>query len=262
MDRFWSSTRLVFGSAALLRISLLAFGQIQDAYSPIKYTDIDYFVFTDAARYAAAGRSPYFRDTYRYTPLLAWMLYPTAWGGLWFLFGKILFALGDIAAGWFIYHTLYHSAGMPQARALRFTSIWILNPMVAQISTRGSSEGLLGMMIMAMLWAIVQKRIILAGCLLGLAVHFKIYPFIYAASTVWWLDENTSNRRSENPSNNRDLGLHEQLIKFCNGPRMMLALCSALTFFSLNVIMYAQYVLIPGLHPVSCQRYTDMDGRS
>jgi GPI mannosyltransferase 1 subunit M len=238
MERFWSSTRLVFSSAILLRVVLLAYGLFQDAHSPLKYTDIDYFVFTDAARFVSMGRTPYLRDTYRYTPLLAWMLIPTAKGGLWFHFGKILFALGDVVAGLFTYRILCDVYMMPKPKALKFTSIWLLNPMVAQISTRGSSEGFLGMIIMALLWSITQKRIPLAGAILGFAVHFKIYPFIYAVSMVWWLDDeqNVSLRDTEN----EETGLFTQLVKFCNESRVLLGLYSAVTFLVLNGLMYSQ----------------------
>jgi GPI mannosyltransferase 1 subunit M len=183
----------VFSAAAALRVGLLFYGLYQDAHSPVKYTDIDYMVFTDAARFVSRGSSPYARDTYRYTPLLAWILLPTSWAGpwglhLWFSFGKAFFAVADLVAGWLIMRVLQLQFGMDRTRALKYASIWLLNPMVATISTRGSSEGLLGVMVVALLWAVTQRHIPLAGFLLGIAVHFKIYPFIYAPSLIWWLD--------------------------------------------------------------------------
>ena len=235
---FFSSPRLVLLSAFLLRALLLVYGLFQDAYSPMKYTDIDYYVFTDAARFVARGRSPYARDTYRYTPLLAWVLLPTQWGHLWFSFGKLLFAMGDVVAGWLIYRILRTSERMATERALKFASIWLLNPMVAQISTRGSSEGLLGVLVIALLWAVLQRRIKLAGCLLGFAVHFKIYPFIYAASIVWWLDDTRLGRDTMRNSN-QDIDLSTKIKGFLNSSRVTLAIYSALTFFALNVLMYS-----------------------
>ncbi|KAI9799918.1 MAG: GPI mannosyltransferase 1 [Piccolia ochrophora] len=192
---------------------------LQDVYSPIKYTDIDYFVFTDAARYVSRSNSPYDRDTYRYTPLLAWLLLPTAWHPSLFSFGKVLFALGDIVAGWLIVLLLRSSYGLTETRALKFASIWLLNPMVATISTRGSSEGLLCVLVVALLWAAEQRRIKLAGVLLGLSVHLKIYPFIYGASILWWLDE-----RRMTPAQYRNSGgvqtLSEIIMSFCNRDRL------------------------------------------
>jgi len=67
----------------------------------MKYTDIDYYVFTDAAR-LFPRRLTYERETYRYTPLLAWISYPRTWSSTLFSFGKVLFAFSDIVAGWLI----------------------------------------------------------------------------------------------------------------------------------------------------------------
>lgn len=236
MSKFLSNPRLVFPSAIALRVILFFYGLWQDANSPIKYTDIDYYVFTDAARFTANGQSPYDRETYRYTPLLAWMLWPTTWSSTWFSFGKVLFAIGDIVAGWLIVMVLQKAKNMPQERALKFASIWLLNPMVATISTRGSSEGLLGVTVIALLWAVLRKRILLAGLLLGFGVHFKIYPFIYAPSIIWWLDDKQiSTKSAERQERSNSISLVQ---KFCNSSRIILGVTSFLTFMILNCIMY------------------------
>lgn len=185
-SRFYNPVT-VLSLAILARVGLLAFGHYQDTHSPMKYTDIDYFVFTDAARFVSRGHSPYQRDTYRYTPLLAWFLLPTASPGL-FDFGKWLFALGDVVAGALIYSILRGQwYRFDVARASKYAAVWALNPMVANISTRGSSEGLLTVFVVAILWAALQRRWAMTGALLGFAVHFKIYPFIYGASLLSWL---------------------------------------------------------------------------
>jgi phosphatidylinositol glycan class M len=160
--------------------------------------------------------------------LLAWLLYPTTWGGLWFEFGKALFAAGDVVTGWLIFRIL-RGQGMSTERSMKFASIWLLNPMVANISTRGSSEGLVVVVVIALLWAALRKRILLAGFLLGFGVHLKIYPFIYAASIFWWLGSDAK-RGASSPS---------RLLSY---ERVVLALSSFLTFMILNGVMYMQYV--------------------
>lgn len=246
MSSFFTSIK-IFSSAIALRIIFLIYGLIQDEYSAVKYTDIDYFVFTDAARYVSQGRSPYQRETYRYTPLLAWLLIPTSWSNpLWFSFGKVLFAISDIVAGWFILRILQSPSGggMTTERALKYASIWLLNPMVATISTRGSSEGLLGVMVVALLWAVTRRQILLAGVLLGLAVHFKIYPFIYGPSIIWFLEspdpKNRGEKRSSTPVTSFS-SLRSTVIHFLNRSRITLCISSLATFASLNILMYAIY---------------------
>ncbi|UPX13852.1 GPI mannosyltransferase 1 [Ascochyta rabiei] len=238
---FFRNAPLVFTAATILRAVFLLYGLWQDANSPMKYTDIDYFVFTDAARFISQGQSPYARDTYRYTPLLAWLIYPTTWPGtFWFSSGKVLFALGDIVAGWMMYRILREYRGLEKERALRFASIWLLNPMVATISTRGSSEGLLGVFVTALLWAVLAKKVILAGMLLGYAVHFKIYPFIYAASIVWWLDD-TKVEKERLSKSNIQISTLDQILAFITPQRATLAITSIITFAILNAAMYQMY---------------------
>lgn len=238
----------VFTSAVLLRIILLFYGLVQDKYSPLPYTDIDYFVFTDAARYVSRGLSPYERETYRYTPLLAWILLPTARpGAAWFSFGKGLFALADIIAGWLIVLVLRSPAGggMKTDRALKFASIWLLNPMVATISTRGSSEGLLGVMVVALLWAVLSQRVLLAGVLLGLAVHFKIYPFIYGVSILWYMEPQTQSVSRQTPGSYKQkfssASIFQSALAFFTPTRMIFLASSLATFMVLNIFMYAIY---------------------
>lgn len=258
----------VFSCAVALRIVFFVYGLLQDAYSPLRYTDIDYFVFTDAARYVSQGLSPYERETYRYTPLLAWILLPTAWpGALWFSFGKILFALSDIVAGWLIFLVLQSpdGGGMATERALKFASIWLLNPMVANISTRGSSEGLLGVMVIALLWAVIQRRIIMAGVLLGLSVHFKIYPFVYGPSIIWALESSSSQEVAEKHSSppsqsNEPKSPSEAILNFFNRPRLTLIIFSLATFAALNLLMYAIYST-PFLQHTFFYHFTRIDHR-
>lgn len=225
-----NSPPTVFGLAILLRAALLAWGKYQDATSPLKYTDIDYLVFTDASAYLSRGLSPYTRDTYRYTPLLAWLLYPTTFGGsaggggggsLWFEFGKAVFAAGDIVTGWLIFAVL-RRRGFGPGEAVRWAGIWLLNPMVANISTRGSSEGLLAVIVVALVWAVEVRAVRLAGVLLGLGVHFKIYPFVYAVAVFWALDG----------------GRKEGVGNLFNRARMQLGLYAFVAFMGLNVVMF------------------------
>lgn len=243
----WTS-KTVFTSAILLRVFLLFYGLIQDEYFPLKYTDIDYFVFTDAARYVSRGQSPYRRETYRYTPILAWLLLPTTWPGpAWFSFGKVIFALADIVAGWLIVQVLRSPAGgaVTMERALKFASIWLLNPMVATISTRGSSEGLLCVMVVALLWAVLNGHIKWAGVLLGLAVHFKIYPFIYGASIAWYLKPPPSSiSKSDDARRHSQSKIFDRIqeaLGFFTPTRITFLVISLATFTALNLAMYILY---------------------
>ena len=119
----------------------------QDQYAELKYTDVDYVVFTDAAELLANGGSPYDRPTYRYPPLLALLLVPTASGYV--SFGKVLFCLGDLLAGYRLYQLCRCCSSHPAATLA--ASSWLLNPVVINISTRGNCDGLVVAGILAFL---------------------------------------------------------------------------------------------------------------
>ncbi|RAH70183.1 glycosylphosphatidylinositol-alpha 1,4 mannosyltransferase I [Aspergillus aculeatinus CBS 121060] len=230
----------IYPLALLLRLTLLLYGTYQDAHSALKYTDIDYLVFTDAARFTAAGGSPYDRATYRYTPLLAWVLLPTTWTGAgWFAFGKVLFAAADVVAGWLLARTLAVHQGMAPARALRYASVWLLNPMVANISTRGSSEGVLGLLTAGVVYLVLGRgigRVIAAGIVLGVGVHVKIYPFVYGVSVLLFLD----GHRHPNQKNQKRGFLH-RLRNEITPSRLTFTASALLTFLGLNALMYHHY---------------------
>ncbi|KAH6623828.1 PIG-M-domain-containing protein [Chaetomium tenue] len=245
LTSFFHRSVPLYLSAALLRVVFLLYGLWQDANSPVKYTDIDYLVFTDAARFVAHGQSPYERETYRYTPILAWLLLPTAQttgnplvDAALFSSGKVLFAAADLVAGWLLERMLAKS--MDGASARKFAAIWLLNPMVATISTRGSSEGLLGVLVMALLSAVMARRVTLAGLLLGFSVHFKIYPFIYAPAIVWWMDAERMGGKP-NKGTAKQPSLLSKLLAFVTPARIQLAVTSLATFLALNFAMYTLY---------------------
>lgn len=228
------SVPFLLGIALALRIGFFLFGLYQDEYMVVKYTDIDYMVFTDAARYVAAGASPYMRETYRYTPLLAWMMYPTSWGGWWFSFGKFVFMVSDLVTGLIVLRMLQdiRIGGKPLShnKLIILSSIWLLNPMVITISTRGSSESVLTVMIMMGLSLAMKNQVIGAGIWMGLAIHFKIYPIIYVPSIMLYLAKY-----------NRGFFPTIPIVKWINAKNCTFAIMCIATVALLNIVMYHIY---------------------
>lgn len=244
-------------AAFFLRVSLLLYGEFQDAYMTVKYTDIDYIVFTDAARYITQGQSPYLRETYRYTPILAMLLTPNIY--LFKSFGKVLFASADLLVGYII-HRILVLRGMSSKSALKYDALWLLNPMVANISTRGNAESLLGVMVLGTLYLVLTRRYFYSACtLFGLSVHFKIYPVIYAVPLLFLLDDNYGHPFDQYPfllwkyqtfrfrllsvlGNNSNSSRVKKCLRsavsFLSPLRIMFGFTSASVFFILTALMY------------------------
>lgn len=189
------TTEQLFILGVLLRIGFFLFGLFQDKYMAVRYTDIDYVVFSDAAKYVADDKSPYQRETYRYTPMLAWILLPVTFGGNWVHYGKAVFMLCDIITGALITEVLKKETPGSSTKDTFFqrnkttvlSAIWLLNPMVITISTRGSSESVLSCFIMLAVANLFRDQYIMSALFLGLSIHFKIYPIIYLPSIMLFL---------------------------------------------------------------------------
>ncbi|ORY40515.1 hypothetical protein BCR33DRAFT_719473 [Rhizoclosmatium globosum] len=173
--------------AIALRLALLAWSHVQDQTMAVKYTDIDYSVFTDAAALVASGGSPYDRATYRYTPLLAWLLSVVN--------GKLLFCVSDLVAGLCI-HGINRLSLLEHGKKLSNTlynfnlelALWALNPFVAVISTRGNAESIIAALVLLCIYLLKTKQTILAALAFGLAVHLKVYAIIYALPLWLFID--------------------------------------------------------------------------
>eukprot|EP00834_Sanchytrium_tribonematis_P002600 NODE_84_length_22354_cov_0.646506.p7 type:complete len:378 gc:universal NODE_84_length_22354_cov_0.646506:7243-8376(+) len=163
--------RLFYGF--ILRLLLFVISLILDQYQ-VKFTDVDYFVFSDAAKYVYEGASPYNRATYRYTPILSYILVGNIWNPY---FGKLFFIFCDLIVALFIELQGFDS------------SLWILNPIIAIISVRGNAESFVSAIILLFLYFLKKNNVVISGLFFGFACHVKIYPIIYAPAALVYLNQ-------------------------------------------------------------------------
>uniref|UniRef100_A0A1I8AVR7 GPI alpha-1,4-mannosyltransferase I, catalytic subunit n=1 Tax=Steinernema glaseri TaxID=37863 RepID=A0A1I8AVR7_9BILA len=170
--------------ALAFRLILICYGHIHDYLFDVDFTDVDYHVVSDAGRLIADGRSPFDRVTYRYTPLLAWMMIPNVF---FYDFGKIIFSLFDLIVGWLGYQMASDVATCQDKSYSRRCTIalalWLFFPVTAIVSTRGNADVVVCTAVIVSLYLLEKKKIIASALVYGcFAVQFKIYPIIYLPS--------------------------------------------------------------------------------
>ncbi|XP_071864016.1 GPI mannosyltransferase 1 [Bombus fervidus] len=162
--------------AFIFRITLVFYSNFHDKTFNVPYTDVDYKVFTDAARHMVEGSSPFERATYRYTPLLAFILTPNI-----FInenFGKILFSFLDILVTILIKKIVALQNYNEKLQCIcAFT--WLYNPFTIVISTRGNADTVTVLLVMITLYLYLQDKFILAGLFHALSIHFRLYPIVF-----------------------------------------------------------------------------------
>ena len=120
-----AKTKTISSTAAALalRFALVAVAAIVDASKPLglRYTDVDYDVLKDGARYMAEGGSPFQRATYRYSPLVSYPLLLDVKTGL--PVAKLVFCVFDVLLG----NAMGHLASQRGA-SYHVRLLWLFNP--------------------------------------------------------------------------------------------------------------------------------------
>ncbi|EDS33008.1 GPI mannosyltransferase 1 [Culex quinquefasciatus] len=192
---------------------------VQDSLSDVQYTDIDYRVVTDGAAHVVSLDSPFKRHTYRYTPLLAYLVLPNVL--LHRSFGKFLFSLFDILIGvlikWILLNCYRGNKISIEKKLLKLETLnnrnkylikrkneilnnsnetlppkyirmaelsayfWLYNPLTMVIATRGNGDCVSCSLVLLSLFFLLRNeqtftQHFTAGLLLGLAIHFRLYP--------------------------------------------------------------------------------------
>ena len=69
-----------------------------------------------------------------------------------------------------------------------FVSLVAFNPMIVAMSTRGSNDNIISLLVVTCVYLVLKRRYIWGGFFLGLSIHFKIYPIIYSFVLYFFID--------------------------------------------------------------------------
>jgi phosphatidylinositol glycan class M len=226
-----SDFALTFACAIALRLVLILWSAHQDANFDVKYTDVDYIVYTDAARHVVNGGSPYARATYRYPPVLAILLTPNVL--IHEVYGKVLFSALDVVVGGLILKIgLLRGYNGREIKYALWT--WLFNPFTCTISTRGSCESLTGVLMLLVVHSLLVGDIAKGAIAYGAVVHFRLYPIIHSLMFVAYLSK-------RDIVGNRSLFQNFKFLSWVTVQNVKFGVLSALAFFGLSWVSFATY---------------------
>ena len=118
-----------------------------------------------------------------------------------------------------------HDGSTNETTARLSACLWLYNPLVMNVSTRGSAESVIVATVLLTIHLHQQKVFILTGIMYGLAIHLKIYPIIYCLSLYLPLTNMTGWRALVNVT----------------VPRVRLVLSTIITLTLLTLVFYHLY---------------------
>jgi len=268
---------LRYVNAIVIRMFLVILSEILSKFN-FSYTDMNYQVLNDGAKHLLSIESPYNRETYRDSPILAMMMIPN--NIINFNCGKMIFVIIDILNGVFIevllnlqnynrknnlahkdklnklnkeiptenipifesninfsdnssnistnnsnsttnnnLNTQNNSAEKAAAKINEIFEIlkkiidnpfsisslfYLYNPFIINICTRGNADCLIIFFMLISLIFIELRIYSLAGVFYGLAIHFKIYPLVYAPAILLYIITRRHNTFGEIDNQNFD----------------------------------------------------------
>lgn len=252
----------------VIHLFLIVFGEFQDKYAEVPFTDIDYHVVTDGARHILNNESPYERHTYRYTPILAYLLTLNVF--IHGCVGKLLFTICNLVIAFVIRQILLDeqqqtyethaatvmaknrrlnekSANVKRYRfntkreenASKWALFWLYNPMAMVIATRGNGDSISSLFILATILLLqrsqrelFQRRlltIILAGLCHGISIHLRLFPLAFSLAYYLFLSENRQSK---------------SLLTIISRPnrwQLLLAITTIVTLSALTIVFYLKY---------------------
>ncbi|KAL2939725.1 GPI mannosyltransferase 1, partial [Bienertia sinuspersici] len=225
--------RSVLMFSTILRVLLILYGDWQDTHMEVRYTDVDYIV-----------------TTYRYSPLLAFLLVPNvvfhrSWG-------KFVFSAADLLVGYLI-RTILKLRGVPKNISTYCVMAWLFNPFTFTIGTRGNCEPIVCAVILWIITCIMKGKVYQAAIWYGLIVHFRIYPIIYALSIVLVLDPQYiqsgqkpklvkwSAHQENSPDDTKPKSIWAMLASLFSGTRILFGLISGAVFLGFTGLFYYLY---------------------
>jgi phosphatidylinositol glycan class M len=117
-----------------------------------------------------------------------------------------------------------------------YVAFWVFNPVTVGMSTRGSNDNIIALLVFASLYFLLKKQYVVAGLVYGLSVHFKIYPIIYSIPFYFFID---CDREAILKGKKSICSLI--FSQFFTKNRVVFTLVSASTFISLTGFFYYFY---------------------